>query len=160
MAKPLNEFGGWLKFFQIINVFLIILILLYFVSTAYFAAGAFSSKIPFTKELKLSIVFMFTLFPLLYFFTGKILRLLKVKSPEVPDDISRYIVYIIIVSVSAGIAEILFFHSGDFSKFIFSIFKSVIQPLVINIIWLAYFRRSKRVKEFYGENASLFKSST
>jgi len=154
MVKPLNEFGGWLKFFQVINVFCLTLLMLYFLSTLYYAAGAFSSKIPFTNELKLSIAFMFTLFPLLIFYTFKILKSLKIKSPGIPDEISGYIRYILIFSVIAGVVEISFFGSPDLSGIIYDISRSLVQPIVINLIWIAYFRKSVRVKEYYGQNAS------
>jgi hypothetical protein len=154
MVKPLNEFGGWLKFFQIINVFSLILVTLYFLSTLYFAAGAFSSKNAFTSELKLSIAFMFTLFPALLFYTFKILKSLKIKESHVPDEISGYIRYILLFSVIAGVVEITLFAAPDISKLVYDLFRSLIQPIVINIIWLLYFRKSVRVKEFYGRNSS------
>jgi hypothetical protein len=154
MVKPLNEFGGWLKLFQIINVFSMILVTLYFLSTLYFAAGAFSSKNPLTNELKLSIAFMFTLFPALFYYTFKILKSLKIKSSHVPDEISGYIRYILIFSVIAGVVEITLFASPDISKLVYDLFRSLIQPIVINVIWLIYFRKSVRVKEFYGQNAT------
>lgn len=154
MVKPLSEFGGWLRFFQFINVFSMILVLLYFLSTLYFAAGALSSKNPFTDELKLSIAFMFTLFPALFYYTFKILKSLRIKSSHIPDEISGYIRYILIISVFAGIVEMTLFAAPDISKLVYDLFRSLIQPLVINIIWLMYFRKSARVKEFYGRNSS------
>jgi hypothetical protein len=68
----------------------------------------------------------------------------------VPDEISGYIRYILFLSVIAGVVEITLFASPDISKFIYNILKSLMQPIVINIIWLMYFRKSVRVKEFYG----------
>ncbi len=159
MVKPLNEFGGWLKFFQIINVFSLILVALYFLSTLYFTAGALSSKNPLTNELKLSIAFMFTLFPALFYYTVRILKSLKIKSSHVPDEISRYIRFILLFSVIAGVVEITLFVSSDISKLVYDLFRSLIQPVVINIIWLMYFRKSVRVKEFYGQNSSTDLSS-
>lgn len=155
MIKPLNEFGGWLKLFQIINIFSLILVTLYFLSTLYFTAGALSLKNPLTNELKLSIVFMFTLFPALFYYTVKILKSLKIKSPHVPDEISGYIRFILLVSVIAGVVEIILFSSQEISKLVYDIFRSLIQPVVMNIIWLVYFKKSVRVKEFYGQNSSI-----
>ena len=159
MVKPLNEFGGWLKFFQIINIFSLILVTLYFLSTLYFTAGAFSLKNPLTNELKLSIAFMFTLFPALFYYTFKILKSLKTKSMHVPDEISGYIKYILLFSVIAGVVEITLFASPDLLKLVYDLFRSLIQPIAINIIWLMYFRKSVRVKEFYGQNSSTDLSS-
>jgi len=155
MVKPLNEFGGWLRFFQYFNVFSLILVMLYFVSTLYYVAAAFSSKIPYTDELKLSTAFVFTLFPLLFYCAIKILRSLKTQSPHIPDEISGYIKYIMIFSVIAGIAEVSYLKSSpDMMRQAYDMFRSLIQPVVINLIWLVYFRKSVRVKEFYGRNAA------
>ena len=155
MVKPLNEFGGWLKFFQLINVFCLILVMLYSLSTLYYAAGAFSSKIPFTDELKLSAAFMFTLFPLLFYYTIKILKALRIQSPHIPDEISGYIRNIMIFSVIAGIVEVSYLKSSpDMTQQAYDLFRSLIQPIIMNLIWLLYFRKSVRVKEFYGKNAA------
>jgi uncharacterized membrane protein len=155
MVKPLNEFGGWLKICQLINVFSLILVMLYFLSALYYAAGAFSSKIPFTDELKLSTVFMVTLFPLLFYYTVKILKSLTIQSPHIPDEISGYIRNIMIFSVIAGIVEVTYLKSSpDMIQQAYDLFRSLIQPIIMNLIWLLYFRKSVRVKEFYGKNAA------
>lgn len=153
MAKPLNEFGGWLRFFQIANI---IGIVIGFIMVLIFIAAFFLSLADgenFSNLDKATFIFIMIEIPVFMYFTVRILQYLKIKSPDTPGNISKMIQYILILTIITGVIEFavyLSFHNA--SDQLFDTVKGTIQSLISATIWLTYFKKSVRVKQHYGRN--------
>ncbi len=156
MAKPLNQFGGWLRFLQVMSILGIVIGTIATVFVSYVIFEKYASGEFIQDELKASLLFILVEFPVSFYFVFKILMNLNKKSPESPDIISRYIRYNLIFIVLISIVELFVYISiGDASSSIYETLKSLIGTAVGASIWLSYFKQSIRVKEFYGKNAGM-----
>ena len=154
MAKPLHQFGGWLRFFQIANIISLIIGGLAFILVlyVYFEASSSNQYIPDVETA--AIIFGVIKMPVFFYLTIKVLGHLKVKSPSSPEDVSRFIRYALIFAIVSSAVEVMVYSNYDnSSNQIFESVKLVIQSIISAAIWLSYFKKSVRVKKFYGKNA-------
>jgi len=134
MDKPLNEFGGWLRVFQVVLWFNFVVA---GVSTLGFIFLLLKGKTSFALWILIPHEFVFTF---LYFLL--ILRLAK-KSPETPNYISKVIIAMLALAVISLILYVVLNHQ------ILQALKIFGPKIGWAIIWFTYFKSSKRVKMFY-----------
>ena len=148
MAKPLNEFGGWLRFFQVTC----------WLTVVVFVVNVFLSVAAILKQFSLQRVLVFSVLitgiAIILSLLWKVLRLLKVKSPEVPAQIIKKILLVTVFTVAFSLVDVLsglwlYQTSPSASSLV-----GLVRPIVWYLIWSTYFRKSKRVQAHYGVNAS------
>ena len=147
MAKPLNEFGGWLRFFQVTCW----LTLIIFAVNGALAVAAVFNQFSFQKLIVFSVLLagVVVILSLLW----KILRLLKVQSPKTPEQIAKKISLVAICAVIFSLVDTfsglwLFQMSLSFSSLM-----GLLRPIVWFLVWSSYFKKSKRVNSHYGVGA-------
>lgn len=147
MAKPLNEFGGWLRFFQVVNligviIFPIILLLVVIGTfTDYNYKNAVESLVTMV-DIAISV-----------YFSIRILQIIKKRDISVPAAIIKYLLLIMIFSLvflAIEIPIILWANDGQWTQADTASARSSLQTVVSYLIWSAYFRKSKRVDLYYG----------
>lgn len=143
MAKPLNEFGGWLSFFNVIfwirlsTWFLTIVVNLLAIIRGY-------SSAPYTLEwvyiIEASVACLII---------GWILEIIRVADNTVPNKVlwltHRYLLLIILFILIECVA----------TRSMREISHNVAPQIWIFVIWMQYLWKSKRVKAYYGVNANL-----
>jgi len=149
MAKPLNEFGGWLRFFQIINIIGVVFLgISIFMSTLAIADLFMAQNYKVMVELiviALEIIIMFIL-------TLRILWVLKIRDKCIPITIRRCLLWILIFSIiflGAEISVVYWINGGKLLNEDYQSFRGSIQTVIFCLIWLSYFKISKRVSLYY-----------
>ena len=146
MAKPLNQFGGWLRFFQISNWIWVILNIfsgLGFVIMA-LSEGMFH---PIMSSL-----FLFSA----TYLTIQFLRIIKDQSKSTPTKVSTKLTWIISLAIIFGSCEIIMVLQGSnwtWTQEAHEALMPYFQAIVSLLIWIIYFSISKRVNAYYGENS-------
>lgn len=84
-----------------------------------------------------------------FIFSLLILRIIKLQSSQTPNKIKRLMGLELLAKLVIGIAVFIAYEKGITDEKPFPFFMSVIYYL----IWAYYFKKSKRVLNFYGENA-------
>ncbi len=139
-----ESFGGWLRFLQVINyisviftVLMVLMVSVFFILDEYADGELFESVIAFIElipDMVLAVV---------------ILLIIEKKNKDVPSKIIKYLGIYIVASIIVY-------------AFVFYLYKTeaiVEKPIgfwgsVIHYwIWSSYFKKSKRVNVYYGENA-------
>ena len=150
MPKPLDQFGGWLKFFYVIlwigAVSLIVVSVL--IGFALLTEGSMLEK----RIMAISLVELSVTTVLII----KILRLVKTKQPDVPTQIFRLMVIVVLVALSFGAIEaiVLYLANGfEGLKELKDTGKGILSNLTSFAIWSSYFMTSKRVRAYYGDVA-------
>ena len=153
MAKPLNEFGGWLRFFQITNiigtVFLIIVIALSILSTV---------SLLITAEYKevVGMIVMTIDITITVGFTIMILWNIKKKDESTPAKIRYYLLLILIFSLVFLVIEIPVTNwicDRKLSFINFQYFQDAARSVIFCLIWMSYFKKSKRVSLYYNNRS-------
>ncbi len=145
MPRPLNEFAGWLRFFQI----LIMLNLLFSVFT-----GVMLFESLFVDQEKLLTIGELAQFGFVVYMLYMILKIIQNPSPEVPEQIKQYLFNIFIV---AGLHFVYFtvvslmVYGHEWSQINTVSFAAAVQTMLWTAIWRTYFERSKRVNAFYSK---------
>jgi len=149
MIIPLNKFGGWLRFFQIINVFIVVRLTVgifsfnYHNAILFYETGHYWQLIPYLLSVILYCASFFLIF--------KILKNLGVKSTKSPDLIADYLKYYFITVISIKVLLFIVARSGYFMA------EQVINTFIVlgiySAVWIRYFKKSERVRSFYGVNA-------
>ncbi|WP_028862429.1 DUF2569 family protein [Psychromonas aquimarina] len=138
--------GGWLRFLKIICITKVVVVAIATVlSVIFYFAGKelFDTPADFIAALAESL-------PILIF-SVLILKFIHIRNEAIPTKI-----YVIIFSYMATSAVIYFislylFNSGYLTEEPTRLIGDVIYTLV----WTAYFKKSKRVKSYYGANANV-----
>jgi len=139
-----THFGGWLRFYQIINIISLVIFGLFFLAgiafsfLGYYESGESTDMIAALVEsipgLFISIV---------------AIKLLTVKSPQTPNKMVKMLGYY--VTATIVIYAVLFYlhKTEQISEKPLSFWGSVIYYY----IWSSYFKKSKRVNGYFGANA-------
>ncbi len=145
MPRPLNEFAGWLRFFQI----LIMLNLLFSVFT-----GVTLFESLFSDQDKLLTMGELAQFGFVVFMLYSILKIIQNPTPDVPEKIKQYLFNIFIV---AGLHFVyftmvtLFVYEREWAQINTISFAAAVQTMLWTAIWRTYFERSKRVNAYYNK---------
>lgn len=140
-----SSIGGWLRFFQVINILSVVMvgIVIMIVIGVGFLEG-------FETQEAIDILFSLPELIPSVIFSVLILRVLSVQSEETPFKISAYLKY----NVSIAVLVFVFLMVLFFSEIISERPESLLGSLIYYYIWTSYFKKSVRVKEFYGSNAT------
>jgi len=142
--NDLSSIGGWLRFFQVINYinFTLSIVTVIALVIIYALLGDV-----FELELDGPALFL-ELIPFLIF-SYLIIKALPVRAIDTPARIKSLIGYDLVVSITVSIILIVSHNHGLISDKPAPILISVIYYF----IWATYFKKSKRVLDFYGSNA-------
>lgn len=136
MARPFNEFGGWLRFFAALQVFGILILVL--------GLGTAGFQLMTQGATTQRVYDFFSLIP--FFITGGwILSIVRDRDARVP----RTIAILMIVALVVGILDPLIEAAVVGGK------SAIPQPrgIYATVIWVWYFCISKRVLAYYGAHA-------
>ena len=140
-----NKFlGGSLKFYYYINF--IWLLILPLGLLAYAVLSIIESENLFYSY---EVLFYFIEILPDFIFSLLILRIIKLQSSQTPNKIKRLMAFELLAKCLIGIAIFIAYENGITDEKPFPFFMSVIYYL----IWAYYFKKSKRVLNYYGENA-------
>jgi hypothetical protein len=145
MEKPFNEFGGWLRFFWITNL------LIFITTSLVFIMNCLSYALRENVVLCAGFIMLQLGFFLDAVFAFKILQYLKERNPANPNKI----LLLLFASMLISLPGLCFIESMPFEiiKPSSNSIISITQQGMYLLVWSMYFRESKRVKTFYGENA-------
>ena len=164
--KPINEFGGWLRFFQVFNIIILVI-------SGYRFVHLVMQFVEILSEVETlpNILYIFTITTIslafIIYFTYRMIYYVTQQVNEIPNIIISYQFKIAILSIAFYV--IIFMLAGNLSSDVKSQFPglaslsnwkeltaNIFTSAVTYIIWVTYFKLSKRVKEFYGNIASNF----
>lgn len=139
-----ESFGGWLRFFQVINyISASIIIFMFFMVAVFFAFGQYGEGELFEAVIAAVELIPDLIIPLL------ILQIIKIKRKEIPQRLVKLLgIYLVCSLVVYAVVYYLFKTDVVADKPV-----SFWGSLIYYYIWLSYFKKSKRVKAYYGENA-------
>jgi len=154
MAKPLDQFGGWLNFFYVGHLVCIIYLvgasLIY--ALAIFAVGGGSKAMLVLIGLLHSIITVILCI--------KIVKILKIKELDTPQKVVKIMTWLVILAVIFAFCNILIYSFNDIpevedysglDRLARTVFR-VIGAIIGYAIWKSYFKKSKRVIAYYGIN--------
>ena len=150
MSKPLNEFGGWLAFFNFTLWFNFVVIVL----TSIFLLFTFFKVSNSTYILGIFITFVRYLVSGFLFF--QMIKLIKQKAEDIPGKIIqllKWYVLIAVVFVSFVWAFSYFNKIEVLIKLRVELIKFALSAIGYALIWGSYLKRAKRVCAYYGKNA-------
>ena len=141
--KPIDQFGGWLRFFQVTEVIrIIVAFLMFWIWFHEVSAGKIANPWGFGSITTLVIQLVGVII------SSIILWFLSQRAPQTPTRIAKLVIASAAVFIGGkiliGIIEQL-----PTQKVSIGLFPSA----VIAILWLEYFKSSKRVRGYYGRNA-------
>ncbi|MDM3871509.1 hypothetical protein QSV34_09085 [Porticoccus sp. W117] len=143
-GDELKSIGGWLRFFQVVNFIYAIagvlvaalVVVTYFIDESVYGGliGSIASLVELTPVIVFSIL---------------ILKVVNHQEEGIPVKIKSYIGYYLLTSflVAAGIASLYIMDLVPDKP------ASIFGDLIYYLIWSSYFKRSKRVRSFYGATA-------
>ena len=146
MAKPLNEFGGWLTLFRISNLLGAALL------SAAIVFLSMATMMHLNLKLLLASFLIIAESSLTLYFIVKILRALKIKEKETPGKIIGYLKYSFIATVIFSAIEItlnMASHAWIWTGDDMSSLRLTIQAGIYFVIWSGYFKNSRRVAAYY-----------
>ncbi len=142
--KQENHFKGWLKFFYIINF--VWLIFLPLGSLVYILSSMLDSE---TSILSNKLMFYVLELTPDFIFSILILRSIKIQNTSTPESIKKLMSFELAAKLIIGILIYMAYKNGIAqdkpSPFFFSI--------IYYLIWSNYFKKSKRVFNYYGANS-------
>ncbi|MBN2280993.1 MAG: hypothetical protein JXQ65_10465 [Candidatus Marinimicrobia bacterium] len=143
MGRPLNEFAGWLRFFQIVVLVNLMMNIL---------TGVTLVESLFQEPDKILTLGSLVQFGFVMFLLYKILKLLPIPLTKTPEKIKEYLFYMFILAI----VHFVFFTSVTLLVFQrkWSLennlaFFSAFNLMVWSAFWRTYFERSKRVRAYY-----------
>jgi hypothetical protein len=152
MAKPIGEFGGWLRFFQVTMLVNIIVM----------GIAALIAIIASMVELKPSHVFYMAAeavqFSVLAYFFSRILMSLGERTRDVPERIIKILRYYMLFSLGYLVIEIplaLWTNGGGWFSEDSQSVRSSISTIFQYLIWKSYFTKSARVRNVYCQDISV-----
>ncbi len=158
MRKPLNEFGGWLRFFSLLWWIHLISAGLQLINITYFVVkGIFADPTQLLKLLLL--VYIQWSIPIL--FAIWVIRTVRIKSPDTPDKIFKilflyFVVFSLVWILVPRVAYLAMFTPPDakyYAKLLRNLMIAAMILFMYSTVWVQYFRKSKRVLAYYGKNA-------
>lgn len=143
--EKLLSFGGWLRFYQVINYLSIIFTLLIFAMVSvFYAMGEYAEG-----EIFEALIAGIELLPDLVV-SIMVLKILSKPNKFIPTRVVTLLTYYVGASLLMYGCVYYLFKTEVVVEKPTSFWASVIYYA----IWSSYFRKSKRVKAYYGENAS------
>ncbi|MBI5209031.1 MAG: DUF2569 family protein [Elusimicrobia bacterium] len=147
MPAPLNEFGGWLRFFQVANwigvaVCGAMAALCALSTLGAETAGQVAEALVTTADLGVTA-----------WLTCRLLRPIKDRSPRTPARVIRLIGWIAALTVLFAFLEAgaaLWANGGQWTDADTRSMRGSFHALVWCGVWTSYFRRSRRVRAYYG----------
>jgi len=143
MVKPLNEFGGWLKFFYFYlwaRLITGLVVMLGFLSKLFSRTSSSPSALDWLYSIESFVLFF------LYII---LLRIIKKPDSKALNKISKLLIL-------CGFIGVLFCFAKPFVEFAnnqhYVSFGSIIEWIWV-LPFISYLRQSKRVKAYYGVNA-------
>lgn len=157
MSKPLNEFGGWLSFFQIIHwIWFMASLIALIISVSL----AFLTSLINVSLVNILYIFPFSLiFFVVFYFISRIFKIVEKKSIDVPDRIVRYWFLQMLMLLLMDILGYIVVYFIKELKFSMSLRYSLLRFgafILWYFLWILYFQNSRRVREYYGKNADGF----
>jgi len=150
MVKPMDQFGGWLSFFQLTCWFNVIILPIVGI-VILFALLAPENR----NEFWILVISLFDLTIAFYLFL-KMVKMIKIKEKETPNRIVKIMNMIILMTLFFALIELCYYYFtvgiDGLSNFKDTA-KSTLQMFTWYGIWTAYLNRSKRVLIYYGTNA-------
>lgn len=158
MCRPLNEFGGWLRFFLILWWIHLISASLQLVNVTLFLMEGIPTdptqlfKIFLLVSIQWSIPIIFAI---------RLIKAVRIKSARTPNKINkilwRYLVVFFLVWILVPRVAYLAKVTPPDTAYYANLFHNLIIAAIIlgiySTIWVQYFRKSKRVLAYYGKNA-------
>jgi len=149
MAKPLDEFGGWLFYFYIMRIIslicTVILLLLIFTQVLFLSD---INQIALLERLMSSVYYI-----IYFFITFNILRNIKIKLNITPHKIVNYLKTLLIITLIALPIEFIItylINDKTMTPAGFNIIFNFLLFVAFCLIWIEYFKYSDRVELFYG----------
>ena len=143
MSKPLNEFGGWLRAFQIFTI-IGICIQLGLMAGRVFYVGGQGAAAPWTLSTFVGMGWRLAVIVVALLILLKIRRAM----PEVPTQVAKLII------ASAAIRIVGSLVAAAIEQLpVRGLSSTLSNSVIIPGIWVGYFISSKRVLTFYGANA-------
>jgi len=150
MVKPLNEFGGWLRFFYIglwISLVASILEVVLYLFLLFKAAD-------FVHLIEASFLFLRAIF--VAFLFSWLIRTVKKKDLVTPDETLGLMAWYFWVSLGVFLFVVILEYfplAVDPLKIVLSYGRVILSLLVWYGIWSTYLKKSKRALAYYGKNA-------
>jgi len=147
MAKPLDEFGGWLRFFEITSWIGVVVIsgLCMFLLLALAGVertGDFMSILISAVDSIVYVVLMI-----------KLLKIIRIKDPETPSKVVGFLKLVVLFTVLFTVCDIIsayfFFDKKEFLELAGVNGKAITQAVFWFLVWRSYFTKSKRVEAYY-----------
>ncbi len=158
MPKPLNEFGGWLRFFLGLWWVHLISASLQLVNVSFFLVGGIPADPIRLLEILLLVSIQWSI-PIIFAFW--VIRTVRIKAADTPNRIVKilYRYFVAFFSVWILLPRISYF--AELTPPDTTYYANLLQNLIIaavilgvySSIWFLYFRKSKRVLTYYGKNA-------
>ncbi len=149
MIRPLNEFAGWLRFFQII-VFMNIVFSVFFGFTLFETLFRQPDKLLTLGEIAQLGFILFMLYG--------ILKIIQNQDAIIPEKIKENLFNIFLIAI----IHLLFFTSvtllvygREWMQSNTIAFIGAFQTMVWTAFWRTYFEKSKRVKAYYSNKIDL-----
>lgn len=150
MVKKLHEFGGWLKFFYVINWINLVVVVLSMLASMFSLIKAHSTY----SMIEITVITIRSLF--VGFFFYQIISEIKNAHVQTPGRICEWIVWYLWISVMFGLVAALvqyFFGSISWIEILMRFFGTLLGVVGWWYIWTSYFKESERVLAYYGQNA-------
>ena len=168
MTKPLNDFSGWLNFFW---VGCLLSMAFSFLGVIGMAVTLFIFLFSFDLNIAIASAVSLLIFIILSFLYYRIVKMLEQKNVNNPNAIVSKLCKIIMVNLLGYVSYYflapllknesseLHFVLAEWRNLVITgissmSMKRVLTNLLINIFWILYFFRSKRVAAYYGANAT------
>jgi len=136
-------FGGWLRFYQILNVLSIIVLI---VALGFLLFLSFTESFSNQNLIDFAMIGLeSTPILLLSIFT---LKILNKKEGEVPGKVKSYLDYYLSATVVIYVILYISFSKGQITEKP----TPLLGDIIYYFIWTSYFKKSKRVKVYYGKN--------
>jgi hypothetical protein len=149
MFKPLDEFAGWLKFFQVI-----IFMNLVFNGVSSFTLIEALIKAP---EKIVTLGQIFQLGVILFIFYS-ILKIIQYRDSFIPEKIKEYLFYIFILAIVHFvfyIAVTILVYKNEWTQTNTLSLFGANANMIWAAFWRTYFEKSKRVNAYYTQNIDL-----
>ena len=149
MVRPLNEFAGWLRFFQ----FLVIMNLMMNVFTGITLVENLIKEPDKILTIAAMVQFGFVMY-LLY----NVLKLLPIPNSEIPEKVKQNLFYMFIIAIVHLLfytsVTILIFHRAWSLENNLAFF-GAFNLMVWTAFWRTYFEKSKRVNAYYSQKIDI-----
>ena len=139
MEKPFNEFGGWLRFFWVTTMLTLIFYVIAFI-------GNFAPYLKENSAININFIVTQLEFTLCAVFALYVFKYLKKQDPTSPKKIVSLLLASALVTLPGLIFRVIFPNNSQSTS-------SLNTNYFLIMAWTLYFKESKRVKIYYGENA-------